>query len=341
MISFASDYTTGMHPKILEAYAATNLEPLPGYGMDAYSFSAAEKIRTYIGKPEAEVFFLTGGTQTNETVISTMLEPWQGVIAAGTGHIQVHEAGAVEYTGHKVLCLPSHTGLLDPSEVEAYIKTFYQDESHDHMVFPGMIYISYPSEMGTLYTKEMLTRLYDLCKIYDMKLFIDGARLGYGLASPAADMTMQELAGLCDVFYIGGTKVGAPIGEAVVFCGCPAPRHFITMVKQHGAMLAKGRMTGIPFDVLFTDDLYMQISRHAMEMAEQLKMIFQSKRYAFAWTSPTNQQFVILPNEQIEALRGEVDFSVWEPADETHSVVRFATSWSTTVEDLEKLDALL
>ena len=197
MISFASDYTTGMHPKILEAYAATNLEPLPGYGMDAYSFSAAEKIRTYIGKPEAEVFFLTGGTQTNETVISTMLEPWQGVIAAGTGHIQVHEAGAVEYTGHKVLCLPSHTGLLDPSEVEAYIKTFYQDESHDHMVFPGMIYISYPSEMGTLYTKEMLTRLYDLCKIYDMKLFIDGARLGYGLASPAADMTMQELAGLC------------------------------------------------------------------------------------------------------------------------------------------------
>ena len=341
MISFASDYTTGMHPKILEAYAATNLEPLPGYGMDAYSFSAAEKIRAYIGKPEAEVFFLTGGTQTNETVISTMLEPWQGVIAAGTGHIQVHEAGAVEYTGHKVLCLPSHTGLLDPSEVEAYIKTFYQDESHDHMVFPGMIYISYPSEMGTLYTKETLTRLYDLCKAYDMKLFIDGARLGYGLASPACDMTMQELAGLCDVFYIGGTKVGAPIGEAVVFCGCPAPRHFITMIKQHGAMLAKGRMTGIPFDVLFTDDLYMQISRHAIDMAERLKTIFQSKGYAFAWTSPTNQQFVILPNEQIEALRGEVDFSVWEPADETHSVVRFATSWSTTEEDLKKLDALL
>lgn len=341
MISFASDYTTGMHPKILEAYAATNLEPLPGYGMDAYSFSAAEKIRTYIGKPEAEVFFLTGGTQTNETVISTMLEPWQGVIAAGTGHIQVHEAGAVEYTGHKVLCLPSHTGLLDPSEVEAYIKTFYQDESHDHMVFPGMIYISYPSEMGTLYTKEMLTRLYDLCKAYDMKLFIDGARLGYGLASSAADMTMQELAGLCDVFYIGGTKVGAPIGEAVVYCGCPAPRHFITMIKQHGAMLAKGRMTGIPFDVLFTDDLYMQISRHAIDMAERLKTIFQSKGYEFAWTSPTNQQFVILPNEQIEALRGEVDFSVWEPADETHSVVRFATSWSTTEEDLKKLDALL
>ena len=341
MISFASDYTTGMHPKILERYAETNLEPLPGYGMDFYSSRAADKIRAYIEKPEAEVFFLTGGTQTNETVISTMLEPWQGVIAAQTGHIQVHEAGAVEYTGHKVLCLPSHTGLLDPDEVEAYIKTFYQDESHDHMVFPGMIYISYPSEMGTLYSKEALTRLYDLCKRYEMKFFIDGARLGYGLASPASGMTMAELADLCDVFYIGGTKVGAPIGEAVVFCGSPAPRHFITMIKQHGAMLAKGRMTGIPFDVLFSDDLYMEISRHAMAMAEQLKAIFQKKGYAFAWGSPTNQQFVILPNDRLDTLRQEVDFSVWEPADEGHSVVRFATSWSTTQDDLEILEKLL
>lgn len=341
MISFASDYTTGMHPRILEAYAATNLEPLPGYGMDAYSSRAAEKIRVAIQKPEAEVFFLTGGTQTNETVISTMLEPWQGVIAATTGHIQVHEAGAVEYTGHKVLCLPSHAGLLDSEEVEAYIKTFYQDESHDHMVFPGMIYISYPTEMGTLYPKETLARLYDLCRKYDMKLFIDGARLGYGLASLEADMTMAELASLCDVFYIGGTKVGAPIGEAVVFSGSPAPRHFITMVKQHGAMLAKGRMTGIPFDVLFTDGLYMEISQHAIQMAERLKEIFRTKGYAFAWKSPTNQQFVILPNEKLETLRKEVDFSVWEPADETHSVVRFATSWSTTKEDLDLLEQLL
>ena len=341
MLSFANDYNVGAHPRILERLMETNLEQLPGYGADIYTEQAKEKLRAACGCPEAEVYLLAGGTQTNQVVISSLLRSYEGVISAATGHINAHEAGAIEYSGHKVLALPAHDGKLCAEEARAYLAAFYADESHTHMVFPGMVYLSYPTEYGTLYTKEELSALHALCREYEIPLFIDGARLGYGLASRACDLTLPELASLCDVFYIGGTKVGALIGEAVVFSGIPAPRNLDTLVKQRGAMLAKGRVCGIQFDTLFTDGLYLEISRHAIDMAEEMKEIFRRKGIPFYLDSPTNQQFVILENERLDALRTQLDFSVWEPCDGAHTVVRFATSWATTKEQLSALEALL
>ena len=341
MLSFESDYTEGMHPKILERFMETNLEQLPGYGSDHYCEEAKKKIREACGKPEADVFFLAGGTQTNQIVIDAVLKSYEGVISAATGHIHVHEAGAVEYTGHKVLEVPSHDGKVDPAEVEALLEVFYGDDNHEHMVFPGMVYISHPTESGTLYTRDELEKLHGICGKYQIPLFIDGARLGYGLTSLSSDMDLKDFASLCDVFYIGGTKVGALIGEAVVFSGIPMPAHFLTTVKQHGALLAKGRALGVQFDTLFTDNLYFRIGRNAIERAEELKQIFQEKGYAFAWESPTNQQFIILPNEKLEALKDKVRFSFWEKKDEDHTVVRFATSWATTEEMIAQLKELL
>ena len=341
MLSFESDYTEGMHPKILERFMETNLEQLPGYGSDHYCEEAKKKIREACGKPEADVFFLAGGTQTNQIVIDAVLKSYEGVISAATGHIHVHEAGAVEYTGHKVLEVPSHDGKVDPAEVEALLEVFYGDDNHEHMVFPGMVYISHPTESGTLYTREELEKLHGICGKYQIPLFIDGARLGYGLTSLSSDMNLKDFASLCDVFYIGGTKVGALIGEAVVFSGIPMPAHFLTTVKQHGALLAKGRALGVQFDTLFTDDLYFRIGRNAIERAEELKQVFREKGYAFAWESPTNQQFIILPNEKLEALKDKVRFSFWEKKDEDHTVVRFATSWATTEEMIAQLKELL
>lgn len=341
MISFASDYIAGAHPDILKRLTETNMESLSGYGTDKYCESAVLKIKEACGSDVAEVFFLTGGTQTNQVVISTMLQDFEGVVAAKTGHVSVHEAGAIEYSGHKVLELDCTEGKLAAQTVSDYLKAFYADENHEHMVFPGMVYISFPTEYGTLYSKEELENLYRVCRSYNIPLFIDGARLGYGLASRYNDVSLKELASLCDVFYIGGTKMGALCGEAVVFTRNNAPKHFITQVKQRGALLAKGRLLGIQFDTLFTDNLYMRIGEYAIDMAERLKQVFMEKGYKFLLDSPTNQQFVILENAQMERLAREVCFSFWEKYDDNHSVVRFATSWSTDIKDIEALRKLL
>ena len=341
MLSFTCDYSEGAHPLILKALADTNMEQLPGYGEDVYCRSAAEKIRRACDCPQASVHFLVGGTQTNATVIAALLRNYEGVVAAQTGHIGVHEAGAVEYTGHKVLSLPQHEGRIEAGELRAYLETFFADANREHMVFPGMVYISFPTEYGTLYSRSQLEAVHGVCKSFGLPLFIDGARLGYGLASRQSDLTLPELARLCDVFYIGGTKVGAFCGEAVVFPDGHAPAHFMTTVKQHGALLAKGRLLGIQFDTLFTDGLYFEISRHAIDMAEQLKAVMHNKGIPFFLESPTNQQFVILSNTEIERLRPLVAFDFWEPYDAGHTVVRFATSWATQEASLAQLAEIL
>ncbi len=337
MVSFESDYTTGAHPAILRALEQTNLESMPGYGKDLYCRRAKEKIRKAVGMEDAEVFFLAGGTQTNAVVISTMLADYEGVLAAETGHVSTHEAGAIEYTGHEVLTIPQKDGKMEPEDLRRYLQSFFADENHAQMTFPGMVYLSYPTEYGTLYTKQELTEISHICREYDLPLFLDGARLGYGLMSRSADLTLPELAALCDVFSIGGTKVGALCGEAVVFTRGNMPKNFMTSVKKRGALLAKGRLLGIQFDALFTDDLYFSISAHAIEMAERLKEIFASRKIPMYLDSPTNQQFVILENRQMEALRDKIAFSFWEALDQDHTVVRFASSWSTTEADLAAL----
>lgn len=341
MLSFTCDYTQGAHPKILERLIETNMEQLPGYGNDRYCESAKEKIRKACGCPDAEIYFLAGGTQTNATVIDSVLQKYEGVISAQTGHINVHEAGAVEYTGHKVLTLPAWEGKIRADELEELLKTFWDDGSREHMVFPGMVYLSHPTEYGTLYTKAELEAISAICRNYEIPLYLDGARLGYGLMSYDTDVTLPMIAHLCDIFYIGGTKVGALCGEAVVFTKKNAPRHFLTLIKQHGALLAKGRLTGIQFDTLFTDDLYFQISRHAIEMAELLKKGFAERGYSFFLNSPTNQQFIILENGKLEDLQKKVAFEIWEPFDKEHTVVRFATGWGTTKEEIEELFSFL
>ena len=339
MISFASDYLEGAHPSVMEALMRTNMEQLPGYGSDPYCERAKEKIRKACGTENAEVFFISGGTQTNMTVITSILRSYQGVVAAQTGHISVHEAGAIEAGGHKVITLPHHEGKISAGDLKDLLDRFYGDETYDHMVFPGMVYISHPTEYGTLYTLRELKEISEVCRENHLPLYMDGARLGYGLASLQTDVSLKDVAELCDVFYIGGTKVGALCGEAVVFSGMKAPDHFFTTVKQRGALLAKGRVLGVQFDALFTDDLYMKISRHAILMAEKLKDALREAGIPFFKASPTNQQFVILENDMMEKLSSKVSFSFWEKYDETHTVVRFATSWATTEEQIDQLRA--
>ena len=341
MVSFESDYIAGAHPEVLRRLAETNLEPLPGYGSDPYCESAKQKIRKAVGLPDAEIFFLAGGTQTNAVVISTMLADYEAVVAAKTGHISTHEAGAVEYTGHEVLELPQAEGKIIPSVLESFLASFFADENHEHMTFPGMVYISHPTEYGTLYSKDELTRISTICRQYGIPLFLDGARLGYALMSRETDLTLPEIAALCDVFYIGGTKVGALCGEAVVFTKRNMPKHFLTSVKKRGALLAKGRLLGVQFDALFTDDLYFRIGRFAIDMAEKLKAVFAAHHIPLYIQSPTNQQFVLLENSRLEKIGRQVAYSFWEKADDTHTVVRFATSWSTTEDNLRALDEAL
>ena len=340
MLYFENDYCEGAHPAILQKLTQTNLEKVPGYGTDPYCASAREKIRAACGCPTADVSFISGGTQTNAIVIASMLQRWQGVLAAATGHVAGHEAGAIEYTGHKVISLPAHQGKVAAADVRDWCKTFYADANHDHMVFPGMVYISHPSEYGTLYTKQELEDLHAVCQEFQMPLFMDGARLGYGLAAEGTDVTLADIARLTDVFYIGGTKVGALCGEAVVFPQ-GAPAHFMTMVKQQGALLAKGRLLGIQFDVLFTQDLYTRISKNAIDTANALKQGLAAKGYQFFMDSPTNQVFVVLANTQLAALEGKAKFGFWEKYDDTHTVMRIATSWATRMEEVRQLLALL
>lgn len=340
MVSFENDYVEGAHPAVLQRLIDTNRERLPGYGADAYCARAAEKIREACACDKADVSFLTGGTQANAVVLSALLHSYEGVVAAETGHINGHEAGAIEYTGHKILALPQQAGKFSPEALERFVTGFYADENHAHMVHPGAVYLSYPTEYGTLYTKRELEAIAATCRRYGMRLFLDGARLGYGLASVEADVTLPDLARLADAFTIGGTKMGTLCGEAVVFPS-GAPSHFLTTVKQHGALLAKGRLLGVQFDALFTDGLYLEIGRHALEMAARMKAIFTQKGYPLHLASPTNQQFVVLTDAQAERLREHVAFSFWERLDGGRMVARFATSWSTTPEDLRLLEAAL
>ena len=341
MIYFESDYTEGAHPKILERLNETNMIQASGYGHDEFCESAKNKIRKTINCPNAQIQFITGGTQTNQIVIDTMLKPFEGVVSAQTGHVNSHEAGAIEYTGHKVIPIPQHEGKIDGTELNDYLETFFSDGNNEHMVFPGMVYISHPTEYGTLYTKNELTKISSVCRKNNIPLFMDGARLGYGIMAKSSDLSLEDIAELCDVFYIGGTKCGALCGEAVVFTKNNMPLHFENLVKKHGALLAKGRLLGVQFDALFTDNLYLEISKNAIDTAEILKKALKEKGYRFFLDSPTNQQFVILENKFMEELKKSVKFNFWEKYDKDHTVVRFATSWSTKMENVEKLINLL
>ena len=341
MYYFANDYSEGAHEKVLEALVTTNMESLSTYGSDFYTERAKEKIRLAIDAPDANIYFLAGGTQTNLVAIDSLLPSYGGVISAESGHVAGHEAGAIEYTGHKVITLPAQNGKLAPATLADYLETFHADGNREHMVYPGMVYISHPTEYGTLYEKNELSELSRICRRYGIPLYLDGARLGYGLMSDSTDLTLSDIATLCDAFYIGGTKVGALCGEALVFPRGNAPAHFLTIIKQHGALLAKGRLAGIQFDALFSDNLYFRISRHAILMAMKLKEIFEKHGLRFFLDSPTNQQFIVLENNLMETLSKEVTFSFWEKYDQNHTVVRFATSWATKEEDVMALDALL
>ena len=341
MLYFENDYSEGAHPKILQRLMDTNMEHLSGYGSDRYTDLAKNKIRDLCKCPEAEVYFLVGGTQTNQTVIDSVLRSFEGVIAAETGHVSVHEAGAIEFTGHKVLTLPQHDGKLCVRELKDYMETFLGDDSHEHMVFPGMVYISHPTEYGTLYTKDELKELSQVCRRFKLPLYMDGARLITGLACPENELSLPDIADLCDIFYIGGTKAGALCGEAVVFTKNNTPAHFLTQIKQHGALLAKGRLCGVQFDALFSDDLYKETGRNAIETAALLREGLRQKGYTFYNSSPTNQLFLVMENSRLEELKNHVVYSFWEKADDTHTVIRFATSWATSREDVEKLLSLL
>lgn len=339
MIFFECDYTEGAHPDILKKMEETNFVQTPGYGLDVFCESAREKIKKACGDDSVDVHFLVGGTQTNFTVISSVLRPHQGVLAAETGHINVHETGAVEATGHKVLTVPSADGKLTAAQVREVYNAHWNDATHEHMVQPGMVYISHPTENGTLYSKEELMTLYDTCRELSLPLFLDGARLGYGLMSKAATLTLEDITRLTDVFYIGGTKVGALFGEAVVIVNPALKKDFRYMIKHNGGMLAKGRLLGIQFDTLFTNQLYFSVSEYADALAMRLKETFQKKGYALLFDSYTNQQFPILPNDHMKKLAEKYSFSFWEAVDDSHSAVRFCTSWATKEENVAELIA--
>lgn len=337
MIDFTSDYMEGAHEAILTRLLETNKEKTVGYGLDEYSEAAKEKIRREIGAPDARVYFLVGGTQANATVLDSVLAPYQGVISAETGHIACHESGAVESSGHKVMTVRGHEGKLSYEAVEAAFLAYYNDPTKEHTVMPGALYVSHPTEYGTLYTKSELKALSSLCKKYGAVFFLDGARLGYGLAARDTDVALSDIAELCDVFYIGGTKVGALFGEAVVITNpkiCPA---FFTMIKRHGALLAKGRLLGIQFDTLFTDRLYFKIAKNAIDTAMYMKFALADKGYEFYIDSPTNQQFIIVDNEKLESLEGKVGYSFWERLSDGRAVIRLVTSFMTTKEQVDEL----
>lgn len=341
MVSLDCDYNNGCHPAILRRLAETNDKKSKTYGYDEWTESAKAKIREACDDPDAQIRFLVGGTQTNATVIDSLLQSYEGVVAVQTAHINSHEAGAIEFTEHKVITIPGHDGKMDPNVLEQYMNEFLDDANSEHSVYPGMVYITFPTELGTLYTKDELTELYELCQKYHLPLYIDGARLGYGLMSPENDITLPYLAHHCDVFYIGGTKVGALCGEAVVFTHNNAHPHFFNIVKQHGALMAKGRVVGLQFETLFTDNLYFDISKHAIDMAMQMKQIFKEAGYPFLVDSPTNQQFVILPNEELSRLGQNILFETWGKVDPTHTACRFVTSWATTKEEIEELRTVI
>ena len=342
MIYFDSDYTAGAHPEVLEALCATNNIHTVGYGCDSYCANAKELICKACGLSDARVYLLVGGTQTNATVIDGVLARHEGVLAAQSGHIAVHESGAIEACGHKVLTLPHYQGKVKAEDVSAFIDEFYRDETYEHMVAPGMLYISFPTEYGTVYSLKELEQLSEVCHKADITLYIDGARLAYGLAADGGDVTLQDIARLADVFYIGGTKVGALFGEAVVVTNPKLLHHFTPLIKQHGALMAKGRLLGVQFEALFKGNLYFDIGKKAVAQALKIKEAFISRGYSAVVDSPTNQQFFLLPNSLIDHLRGNnISFETWGTRGEEQTTVRFVTGWATTESDIDALIALL
>lgn len=340
--SFESDYNNGCLPEILRRLSETNDEKSSGYGFDPYTERAKDRIRKACDMTEAEVHFLVGGTQTNATAIDSLLQGCEGVLSVDTGHINVHESGAVEAFGHKVLVLPGIAGgKMAASQIDDYMRKFLADETYPHMVQPGMVYITLPTELGALYSRKELAEIYTVCQQYGLRLYVDGARLGYGLMAEGNDIKLPFLAHHCDAFYIGGTKVGALLGEALVYTNTRAPKYIFTIIKRHGALLAKGRVLGLQFDTLFTDDLYFRVSRHAIDMAQALRRVFAKHGLSLGIDSPTNQQFVILSKEQKQRLAEEIAFEIWEPLPDDHLLCRFVTCWATTEADIAALDEAL
>lgn len=341
MIYFDSDYMAGAHPKVMERLLETNHLSTIGYGCDEYTKHAAELIRNACGQPNARVYFLVGGTQTNATVIDGLLSRHQGVLAAESAHINVHEAGAIEATGHKILTLPQYEGKVLASDLKEYIDNFYSDDTYEHMVAPGMLYISFPTEYGTTYSYEELTKLSEICHNANIPLYIDGARLAYGLAAKGNNVTLKDIAQLSDVFYIGGTKVGALFGEAVVITNPTLLKNFFPLIKQHGALLAKGRLLGVQFEALFENNLYEEIGLQTVEKAIRIRNLFSFKGYKIVVDSTTNQQFIRLPNQIIDKLKENISFELWGPRGKTETVVRFVTGWATSHTDIDTLASIL
>ena len=341
MISFECDYNNGACQEVIDNLVRYNSSKPTPYGFDEFSERGKGRIREAIGMPDAQIFFLTGGTQANATTIDSMLYQYEGVISVNSGHINVHEAGAVEFTEHKIITVADTEGKMEAKVLDKYLDDYMHDGNKDHAVHPGLVYITFPTELGTIYTAKELDNLYQVCQRYDIPLYIDGARLGYGLMAEGNDITLPYLARHCDVFYIGGTKIGALCGEAVVFTNRKAHKHFFSIQKQHGAVIAKGALIGLQFDALFTDELYFRLSEHAIKMAMQMKEIFRNKGYQFLVDSPTNQQFVIIDNAQVDRLSQKMLFTHFGQADKHHTICRFVTSWATTQDDLNELKRLL
>lgn len=340
--SFESDYNNGCLPEILRRLSETNDEKSSGYGFDPYTERAKKRIRKACDMTEAEVHFLVGGTQTNATAIDSLLQGCEGVLSVDTGHINVHESGAVEAFGHKVLVLPGIAGgKMAASQIDDYMRKFLADETYPHMVQPGMVYITLPTELGALYSRKELADIYAVCQQYGLRLYVDGARLGYGLMAEGNDIDLPFLAHHCDAFYIGGTKVGALLGEALVYTNTRAPKYIFTIIKRHGALLAKGRVLGLQFETLFADDLYFRVSRHAIDMVQALRRVFAKHGLSLGIDSPTNQQFVILSKEQKQQLAEEIAFEIWEPLPDDRLLCRFVTCWATTEADIAALDEAL
>lgn len=341
MYQFQCDYNEGAHPRIMERLMETNFEQTVGYGEDHYCEAARAAVRKAVGREDVDVHFLVGGTQANATVISSILRPYQGVLCATTGHINVHETGAIEHGGHKVLALEAADGLLSAALIREAVEAHYAEDGPEHTVQPGMVYISFSSEVGTVYSLSQLREISAVCREYGLPLFIDGARMGYGLASEGCDVSLSDIAALADVFYLGGTKQGALFGEAVVIVNDALKKDFRYCIKQNGGMLAKGRLLGIQFLTLFEDGLYFQLSEHAVSQAMRIRDVFESKGFGFLVQSPSNQQFPILDNATMERLSSDFLFSFWQKVDDTHTAVRFCTSWATRPEAVDALIAAL
>ena len=341
MIQFQCDYNEGAHPRILERMVETNFEQTVGYGEDHYCEEARQLIKKACGREDADIHFLVGGTQANATVISSILKPYQGVVCAHTGHINVHETGAIEHGGHKVLAVVSENGKLSAEGLLGAIESHYEEDGPEHTVQPGMVYISFSTETGTIYSLSELEDIRKICDNYSIPLFIDGARLGYGLASEGCDVTLNDIARIANIFYIGGTKQGALFGEAVVITDNRMKKDFRYFIKQNGGMLAKGRLLGIQFLALFEDDLYFKLASHAVNQALRIRDAFIRKGFSFLAESPSNQQFPILPDEVLKKLNEDYLFSIWQKTDEGHTAVRVCTSWATKTEAVDGLIAAI